>query len=184
MNPLMQDEKVLKAAGLAVVAHHGQKRRHSEIPFVIHPIRVAHEIAKQDNVTPDVVAAAFLHDVVEDTTFTVEQIEAVFGPEIAMLVESLTNISHRDEHKEKSRADRKKLDREYLRHAPRWAKVIKLLDRLDNLREMTGDTEQFIHIYVEESRKLVDAIGAAHIPLADLIKRQCDSLERVTCSGV
>lgn len=184
MNQILLDEKVLKAAGLAVVAHHGQKRRNNDIPFVSHPIRVAHAVAGQDNVTADVVAAAFLHDVVEDTAITVEQIDKLFGPDVAHYVESLTNISGREEHKSKPRAERKKMDREYLRHTPRWAKVIKLLDRLDNLKEMEADSESFIRLYAEESRLLVEAIGSAHIPLADLIKAECEKLERTVCSGV
>ena len=181
MNKLLLNELVLKAAGLALVSHHGQTRRNNKHPYVTHPNRVAREISKMEGATPQVVAAAFLHDVVEDTDITLEQVTEIFGLDVAELVESLTNISHNPEHKNKPRAERKKLDREFLRHAPRWARVIKLIDRLDNLKEMSEDSEDFILKYVGESRLLADAIGSAHIPVADLIRIQCDSLERA-CS--
>lgn len=183
MNKLLLDELVLKAAGMALVVHHGQTRRNNKHPYVTHPNRVAREVSRMDGVTPQVVAAAFLHDVVEDTNITLEQVTETFGLDVAELVESLTNISHNEEHKDKPRKERKRLDREFLRHAPRWAKVIKLVDRLDNLKEMSEDSEDFIKLYCDESRLLADAIGSAHIPIADLIRNQCDSLEKLCANS-
>jgi (p)ppGpp synthase/HD superfamily hydrolase len=102
------------------------------------------------------VAAAFLHDVVEDTPHTLGEVAAEFGPEVARLVEELTNPSKGSK---ASRSERKQQDREHLAEVSVEAKIIKLLDRIDNLHEMTEAPSGFRKKYCEESRLLVEVIG-------------------------
>ena len=79
---------VSRAATMARIAHAGQVDKAGE-PYIGHPARVAKRVAAA-GFAPEVVAAAWLHDVVEDTPVTVAQIETEFGPEVARVVAALT----------------------------------------------------------------------------------------------
>jgi RelA/SpoT family (p)ppGpp synthetase len=80
----------LKALDLALTAHDGQTRKSGE-PYIVHPILVAAITAKVSN-DETMVQAALLHDVVEDTSFTIEDLEIAFGNDVAHMVEGLTKI--------------------------------------------------------------------------------------------
>ncbi|MCS6772713.1 MAG: bifunctional (p)ppGpp synthetase/guanosine-3',5'-bis(diphosphate) 3'-pyrophosphohydrolase, partial [Thermoflexales bacterium] len=82
---------VARAYRLAEAAHHGQTRRSGE-PYILHPLAVACILAKL-KLDPPTIAAALLHDVVEDTSVTLDDIRAQFGPGIAHLVGSVTKLS-------------------------------------------------------------------------------------------
>jgi len=84
-------EVVLKAFELAKSAHNGIRRR-SGGPYIIHPIEVALIVVQEIGLGYKSIAAALLHDVVEDTNYTVEDIERLFGTKIASLVDGLTKI--------------------------------------------------------------------------------------------
>eukprot|EP00741_Cyanophora_paradoxa_P017269 tig00020961_g16680.t1 len=83
--------KVFRACRLAIQSHHEQRRRSGE-PFVIHPIIVATILAEL-NMDPDTVCAGLLHDTVEDTPLTFEEIEGEFGSQVRRIVEGETKIS-------------------------------------------------------------------------------------------
>ncbi len=83
------DQQLLSEALFAATQYHGEQRRKSGLPFIIHPIQVAYIVAATGGDVPTV-AAALLHDVVEDTETTTEQLEQRFGKEIATLVEAVT----------------------------------------------------------------------------------------------
>ncbi len=102
------------------------------------------------------VAAALLHDVVEDTPYTLDDVSAAFGSEVAGLVGELTKASKGSQ---ASRRERKRQDRERLAQVSDEAKIIKLLDRIDNLQDMGDAPKAFRDKYCEESRLLVEAIG-------------------------
>jgi len=160
---------ILKAAALAREAHSGQRRKYNDLPYVVHPARVAGRVAIHPDATEDMVAAAFLHDVVEDTTVLIETIRRETNPEVAGFVRWMTNPS---KGLKILRAERKKMDREHLARAPWQVKIIKLIDRIDNLTEMTGAPEDFARLYADESFRLVEAIGEADTGLkAELIER-------------
>ena len=84
-------EVVLKAFELAKAAHNGVRRR-SGGPYIIHPVEVAQIVVQEIGLGYKSIAAALLHDVVEDTDYTVEDIERLFGTKIASLVDGLTKI--------------------------------------------------------------------------------------------
>ena len=147
-----QDENlILQAAKFAHRVHQGQRRKYSDTPFIMHPIRVAGRVATLSTTTEEMVAAAFLHDVVEDTSTSLEEIADQFGSDVAMLVEHLTEPS---QGMNAPRSERKAIDRNYMKSADPRAKVIRLVDRIDNLRDMSGASPKLIRRFAEESANI------------------------------
>ena len=93
-----------------------------------------------------------------------EEIREAFGDEVARLVQELTNPS---KGAKAPRVERKAQERAHLAEVSREARIIKLIDRVDNLREMDGAPEPFLRLYLEESRLLVGPIGEADEALRD-----------------
>lgn len=85
-------ELITKAFNLANQAHSGVKRRSGE-PYIMHPLAVARIVCKDIGLGSTSICCALLHDVVEDTDYMVEDIENMFGPKIAQIVDGLTKIS-------------------------------------------------------------------------------------------
>jgi len=88
-----KDKKLIrKAFNLAMDAHADVRRKSGE-PYILHPIAVATIVAKEIGLGPTSIAAALLHDVVEDSDYTLEDIERIFGEKIARIIDGLTKIS-------------------------------------------------------------------------------------------
>ncbi len=85
-------EIITKAFNFANQAHKGVKRRSGE-PYILHPIAVAKIVCNEIGLGSTSICAALLHDVVEDTDYTVEDLENIFGPKIAQIVDGLTKLS-------------------------------------------------------------------------------------------
>lgn len=144
---------VERARVFATAAHAavGQVRKYTFEPYIVHPAEVA-KIVKDAGGTEAMVAAAWLHDTVEDTGVTIETIRAEFGVEVAELVGWLTDVS-RPEHG--NRAHRKALDRAHSAAAPAEAQTIKLADLIANTRSIMAHDEAFAKTYLEEKRLLL-----------------------------
>lgn len=155
---------ILRAAAFAARVHAGQRRKYTGLPYIVHPARVAGRVGVLPDAKDEMVAAAYLHDVLEDTTTTAAELEQ-FGPQVTYYVKWLTNKSKGTG---LSRAERKQMDREHLRGAPFEVKQIKLLDRIDNLSEIDDAPTDFKKLYVEESFLLADALGEG--PLVDELR--------------
>jgi guanosine-3',5'-bis(diphosphate) 3'-pyrophosphohydrolase len=159
---------IIMAAQLAAEAHKGQTRKwgHKNDPYILHPIRVAGRIAIHRFATEDMVAAALLHDSVEDSDLTEETIIAKgIGARVAYLVTNLTNTS---KGMNLGRSERKRIDRERLKNTPWEARLIKLADRLDNIRDINGDSEtpkDFDTMYRRETLLLLDVLKGTDIEL-------------------
>jgi len=131
--------ETLKALELSLTAHNGQTRKSGE-PYIVHPILVAAITAKISN-DEMMVQAALLHDVVEDTTFTIEELVEIFGDDVAHMVEGLTKIVEiRDEELVPSGSDERLIHsalsfRKMLVASIKDVRVlvIKLCDRLHNM---------------------------------------------------
>jgi (p)ppGpp synthase/HD superfamily hydrolase len=165
----MESELIKKASRFAEVAHQGQQRKYNRAPYITHPARVAFEASKLDGATEEMVAAAWLHDVVEDTTIPIETIKAEFGDNVATLVKWLTNDPKVPG---ENRAARKKKAAVRLAAAPREAKKIKMLDRMDNLGEMDLVQDPgFAKVYLQESWDLFYAVANADGTLAERFER-------------
>lgn len=86
-------KEIRKAFDIAVEAHRGQRRKTGE-PYIYHPIAVAKIVAYEIGLFTTSIVAALLHDVVEDTDYTIEDVERLFGENVARIVSGLTKISH------------------------------------------------------------------------------------------
>src|SRR5262245_46578040 len=124
---------ILQAAAFAAHAHRDQKRKYTGRPYIEHPMRVAGMACLLRDVPEEVVAAAWLHDVIEDCDVDRSDIDARFGPWVEALVLQLTNPSKGSP---APRAERKALDHAHIASASLWARKLKAIDRLDNLRDM------------------------------------------------
>jgi (p)ppGpp synthase/HD superfamily hydrolase len=162
----MTDSLILRAARFARDAHAGQRRKYSGRPYIDHPARVASQASLLDEVTPEEVAAAWLHDVIEDCGVSEQDlVDAGFPPPTVALVVELTNSSKGL--RPFPRATKKQMDRDRLRHVSRRAKRLKLLDRIDNLQGLAGADDDFRNLYVAESVLLIECIGDAAPELAE-----------------
>lgn len=148
---------VQKAQVFAIAAHAavGQKRKYTGEPYIVHPAEVARMVAAVPGATEDMVAAAWLHDVVEDTGVTSTDIHLNFGPEIATLVGWLTDVSRPEDG---NRARRKAIDREHTAQAPAEAQTIKLADLISNSKSIMQHDPEFAKVYLEEKRMLLEVM--------------------------
>lgn len=158
--PYFTENIVANAARYAHHAHLGQTRKYTGAPYIIHPMRVAGQVSLIYNNTDAVIAAAWMHDIIEDCKVLKEHVIYAFGDEIANLVDELTNPSAA--RPDLPRRERKLLDFEHIAKGSYWARVIKCLDRIDNLGEMPT-AESFTPKYCEESEILAEII-AEHSP--------------------
>jgi (p)ppGpp synthase/HD superfamily hydrolase len=144
---------VERARVFATAAHAavGQVRKYTFEPYIVHPAEVA-KIVRDAGGSEVMVAAAWLHDTVEDTGVTIETIRAEFGVEVAELVGWLTDVS-RPEHG--NRAHRKALDRAHSAAAPAEAQTVKLADLIANTRSIMAHDAAFAKTYLEEKRLLL-----------------------------
>jgi len=145
---------VRKAQVYAIAAHSavGQRRKYTGEPYYVHPAEVARIVADVPGSTPEMVAAAWLHDVVEDTGCTFTDIHMAFGIDIATLVGWLTDVSKPEDG---NRAHRKAMDREHTAAAPAEAQTIKLADLISNSRSIMEHDPAFARTYLEEKRLLL-----------------------------
>lgn len=151
-------ELVERAREYAEAAHRGQVRRYTAEPYVMHPARVAAAVGQQTG-DPAVVAAAWLHDVIEDTGATAEELQALFGARVAGLVVELTNVFTPEAYPQHNRARRKALERARLAQASEAARLIKRADLADNLVSIEAHDPRFARVYVAEAEALLAAMG-------------------------
>jgi len=130
-----------KAMMFAVKAHSNTERRGKGFPYIIHPMEA---VAIVSTITSDqeLLAAAALHDVVEDTDVTVEEIEREFGPRIATLVASESDLVVEGKSEEESWHQRKQYAIDRLSNASHDAKIVAMGDKLSNLRAIANDYEE------------------------------------------
>jgi len=143
----------------AYVAHASvdQKRKYTGEPYINHPAAVV-AILKTINPTPEMIAAAWLHDVVEDTTITLEHIEEVFGPKVREYVYYLSNPGL----EAGNRTIRKANDRDRLAGAPPEVQTIKLADLIDNSYSIEQHDPSFAVLYMKEKEALLQVLHAGH----------------------
>ncbi len=136
---LNDDEKKLirKAFDVAVEAHKDQRRKSGEA-YIFHPIAVAKIVASEIGLGATSIASALLHDVVEDTDITVEQIEEMFNPKIAQIVAGLTKISRMEPDPDISLQAENYRKMLLTLHDDVRVILIKIADRLHNMQTMEG----------------------------------------------
>ena len=163
---------ILKAAKFAKKAHSGQFRKWTDEPFIFHCSRVAGRTALLPFSSEELVAAAYLHDVLEDTEITYDELKSSFGKNVADIVKDLTNPSLSTNLR---RAERKAMDFKHLSICLTEVKAIKLLDRIDNIRDIEYAPLKFRKIYLSETKDLADFLD--ELPLAPLIGELRNSVD-------
>jgi GTP diphosphokinase / guanosine-3',5'-bis(diphosphate) 3'-diphosphatase len=124
---------ILAASAFAAHKHRDQRRKGADAsPYINHPIAVANVSANEGGITDDtVLAAALLHDTIEDTDTTAEELQAQFGPDVAAIVVEVTDD------KSLPKQDRKRLQIEHAATLSDQAKLVKLADKICNVRDMS-----------------------------------------------
>jgi (p)ppGpp synthase/HD superfamily hydrolase len=178
----MNDELIEKAKRFATQKHKGQFRANGE-PYVNHPLRVAEivkKFKKSKNIT-ELIIAAILHDTIEDTDATYEEIKEHFGKLVADLVMGLTS----DEAKLKKYGKdiylaTKLADSEEYSN---WTLVIKLSDRLDNIIDTEDVDKEWMNKYIESTKHLLNfleenrSLTGTHKRLIKEIRKKMDEFK-------
>ena len=159
-----------RARIFATAAHAavGQRRKYTMEPYIVHPAEVV-SIVETVPHTAEMLAAAWLHDVVEDTDVTLETIQKEFGDEVANMVEWLTDVS-RPEHG--NRAVRKAIDRAHIAAAPADAQTIKLADLISNTKTIVDHDPKFAAIYLDEKSLLLEVLTKGDSNLLNRARNQ------------
>ena len=149
-----------KADLFASTAHAaiGQKRKYTNVDYIVHPRRVS-KIVADNGGTDDMIAAALLHDVLEDTQVTGELIAEVFGWKIHKLVVELTDISKPEDG---NRAKRKAMDAKKLSKVSKEAQIIKLADLIDNSDDIEANDPSFAKVFLKEKADLIKTMTKVH----------------------
>lgn len=137
--------------------HHAainQVRKYTGEPYINHPAAVV-EIVRGVPHTSEMIAAAWMHDTVEDTAATLDEVRAEFGDDVAALVEMLTDVSKPSDGNRKAR---KAIDREHTAKASPQAKTIKLADLIDNSRSILTRDPEFAKVYLKEKALLLEEL--------------------------
>ncbi len=126
---------VHSALVFAARAHRNQVRKGTDVPYIVHPVGVMlllHDSGERD---PELLAAALLHDTLEDAGATTDGLRELFGARVAAIVAGASEPFARDERWE----TRKQHTVEHLRHAPRDVQLVAAADKLHNLTSMAAD---------------------------------------------
>lgn len=164
------DDLYNNAIRFATRAHRNQTRKYTGEPYILHPLSVA-EIVQTVDHTQEMLAAAVLHDTVEDTEVTLDQIKTEFGNTVANYVEYLTDVSKPSDG---NRAVRKNIDSIHYSRGPKETQTIKLADIIDNSKSIKQYDPRFWEIYKTEIwvtiNRLTNADQKLWIKTRDLIK--------------
>lgn len=152
-----------KAVAFAADKHRNQRRKDAEAsPYINHPIALANVLANEGGVEDvTVLCAAVLHDTIEDTETTSEELQAIFGPKVALVVMEVTD----DKSLEKSL--RKQRQVEHAPHISKEAKLVKLADKISNLRDIIASppadwSAERKQAYFEWAAKVVAGVRGVH----------------------
>lgn len=165
----MDHQTRLMRANMFQIAAHGaagQVRKYSGEPYHTHPQAVAHILQVHvPEATTEMIEAAYLHDVVEDTKVSYETINFYFGEKVDGYVRGLTNVEAKYPNgvRKLNRAAQKAVNARRLSKQCDEVKIIKLCDRSHNLMSVARDDPKFASVYAKETRHLMDeALKGVH----------------------
>jgi len=154
---------MLKALTFASQKHKDQRRKdHAASPYINHPISLANILCNEGHVTDvEVICGAFLHDTVEDTQTTPEELEAEFGKVIMDIVMDVTDD------KNLSKEERKRMQIQHAEHASNKAKLVKLADKISNLRDVADNSPpdwslERRQAYFDWAKEVIDQLRGVH----------------------
>ena len=157
-NPL---HLLLDAAQFAADRHRDQRRKGADAtPYINHPLDVAAHLARHGIGDIDILTAAILHDTVEDTETSIEELEERFGARVAGIVGEVTDD------KSLAKAERKRLQVEHAPHKSREAKLVKIADKTSNLRDIIAAPPDWPverkRDYFDWGKDVVDGMRGVH----------------------
>ena len=156
----LESVSLIKAAkDFATLKHEGQFRKYTGEPYIVHPEAVANKVQGL-GFNAIMVAAAWMHDLIEDTNTTRQEIAARFGDSIGWLVFELTNRSIYAMDR-LPRRDRKLLDAAALSKASGAAQTIKVADLIDNSASIIKHDSKFAKVFIREMEYLLDVMTLA-----------------------
>lgn len=182
---------VENAIRVAAEAHKSQKRKSSGIPYIAHPMGVCLILVKAGFHEESILAAAALHDVVEDTALTFEDLEGTFSDEVLHYVREMTEEKETQEGAKRSWRDRKRDHIEVMQQASLGARAIELADKLHNLEAMLFDlqTEDRVEFWghfgappeeiVQYYLSMIEAAGQSDERLVPLVKNCLSRLDEL-----
>ncbi|MCB1023532.1 MAG: bifunctional (p)ppGpp synthetase/guanosine-3',5'-bis(diphosphate) 3'-pyrophosphohydrolase [Acidobacteria bacterium] len=168
MNDLL---KVTKAAVFAAKKHKRQTRKGANAePYIIHPLEVANMLIEIGGVTDtDIIAAAIMHDTIEDTETTSEELTSLFGKNVCEYVLEVTDD------KSLPKDERKLKQIEHAPHLSPGAKQIKLADKISNIRDVSDNPPENWAIdrrieYIEWGEKVFEGLRGVNPPLEEMFE--------------
>ena len=154
---------VIKAAKFAAFKHRNQRRKDADAsPYVNHPIALANLLCNEAGIPdPVVICAALLHDTIEDTETTLQELQEEFGRAIASVVMEVTDD------KAHPKAERKRLQIIHAKTASRHARLVKLADKICNLRDIAVNPPASWSLrrkrqYFDWAKKVIDGVRGTH----------------------
>ena len=173
----MEISLLLKALHFAADKHRDQRRKdvHAS-PYINHPITVAQILSRVGGVDDaEILAAAVLHDTVEDTETTFEELELEFGGRVAGIVGEVTDD------KTLSKAERKRLQIEHARHISEEGALVKIADKISNVQDVTNNPPEGW----DDKRRLEYLDWAEHVVKSCPVVNESllDQFDDVLCNG-
>jgi (p)ppGpp synthase/HD superfamily hydrolase len=175
-----QGIRVREAVRFAAAMHGEQTRKYTHEPYVFHPVEVMKIV---DLFVPwyavereDLLVAALLHDTVEDTNVTIDEVAHRFGPNVARIVAGLTDVSTKSDG---NRAARKKIDREHTWSQAWDVQTVKCADIVSNARSVGQFDPDFAEVYLQEKALLLNGMTQADQGIFDFAWRTVsDQMEK------
>lgn len=157
------------AQEFAEFAHRGQLRKYTNEPYSVHTAAVASFVEVAGG-TVEMVMAAHLHDVLEDTPVTPDMLHIFFGSKVTSLVVGLTDKFPKFLYPELNRAERKNLETARLAAESAEIQTIKMADIIDNLNGISARDPKFAEVYLPEIKRLIESMHDAAPMLVTLAK--------------
>ena len=161
--------QIIQALAFSAHKHREQRRKdHKASPYINHPIGLADVLVNEAGITdPVTICAALLHDTIEDTETTAEELQEAFGPEVLAVVLEVTDD------KSLAKAERKRMQVEHAAHKSDRAKQVKLADKICNLRDISNNppsdwSNQRKQEYFDWAKAVVDQLRGANPKLEEL----------------
>ena len=146
-------QRIMDAGIFAENAHKGQTRKYTGEPYIVHPSAVAELLRlNYKDTTEEMYMAALLHDTVEDTDATHEEIARFFGDKVSELVKGLTDVSKPEDG---NRATRKAIDRDHIAQGSKEVQTIKVFDLIHNTESIREHDPKFWEVYKLEKQDLL-----------------------------
>jgi (p)ppGpp synthase/HD superfamily hydrolase len=154
------------ASTAAALAHDGQVRKHQNVPYIVHPARVAQLVIFYNPTAYHSAIAAWMHDILEDCG---DEGRAIYNQamndmhltdiEKTQITDAVLALTKNDDLHPRSVKNKDCIKRLISSHTPRFAVLVKICDRIDNLMDMEGFESGFVRMYLNETKDLIDGIG-------------------------